>query len=216
MSNEDKNWEQVCQRPTNAKERRECHQRGFKTPMKPYLSTKTAEVHLAGVQDSKKPKGARVKWTKCAAADFPQQSEFDQWTVLQRSKQRIADRKSITCSGDAYEELKNMGRLPQEELVGIYLDNKNRILGTTVVSRGTSTETLANPVDVFRPAILSGATRIMVAHNHPSGEATPSPADVQFSARVKAVGESLGVPVLDSLVIGDGTYTSLKDIGLLR
>jgi DNA repair protein RadC len=84
-----------------------------------------------------------------------------------------------------------------------------------VVSRGTIDATLAYPREVFRAALLSNAARIIVAHNHPSGDPTPSPADRLLTARLVSAGEILGIPLADHLVVGDGTWVSFRNLGLL-
>ena len=72
-----------------------------------------------------------------------------------------------------------------------------------------------HPREVFKTAILSNAASIMAFHNHPSGETTPSQQDIQLTNRLYEAGELLGIKLLDHLIIGDGTFTSLKEKGYL-
>ena len=74
---------------------------------------------------------------------------------------------------------------------------------------------LVHPREVFRSAIGNHAGKIMLAHNHPSGDAAPSSEDLAITARLKQVGELLGIAVLDHLVIGDSTFVSMKERGQL-
>ena len=98
----------------------------------------------------------------------------------------------------------------QERFAVVLLDIKHRLLGTHVVSIGTATETLAHPRDVFRVAIRRDATRIIIAHNHPSGSVEPSPDDLVLTKQFLEAALVLGVPVLDHLILGSGQYCSLR------
>ena len=103
----------------------------------------------------------------------------------------------------------------REHAVAIYLDAKNRPLGWRIVSVGTDVMAPVKPLLVLQPAVLLGANAMIFAHNHPSGDPCPSTHDIALTRRLVAVGEILGVPVLDHLVIGRGTYSSLRDMGLI-
>lgn len=92
----------------------------------------------------------------------------------------------------------------------VLLDVKHRLLGLQVVTIGTATETLAHPRDVFRAAIHRGATRIIVAHNHPSGSVDPSPEDLALTKQLLEAAAVVGIPVLDHLILGGGQYCSLR------
>ena len=93
------------------------------------------------------------------------------------------------------------------------LDVKHRVIGWDVVSVGTLDSTVVHPREVFLTAILHHAAAVIVAHNHPSGDPTPSPDDIVLSRRHRTCGELLGIPVLDSIVIGEaGRYASLREL----
>ena len=98
----------------------------------------------------------------------------------------------------------------QECFALVLLDVKHRLLGTQVVTIGTATETLAHPREVFRAAIHRGATRIIVAHNHPSGAVEPSPEDIALTKQLLQAALVVGIPVLDHLILGGGQYCSLR------
>ena len=74
---------------------------------------------------------------------------------------------------------------------------------------------VATPRDVFREAMLGAAAAIVVFHNHPSGDPSPSPDDIALTRRLAAVGELIGIPVVDHIVLGDAKYCSLKELGQL-
>ena len=90
------------------------------------------------------------------------------------------------------------------------LDVKHRLLGTKVISLGTATETLAHPREIFREVIKQGATRVIVAHNHPSGVLDPSEADMALTRQLLQAASILDIPLLDHLILGNGDFMSLR------
>jgi len=102
----------------------------------------------------------------------------------------------------------------QENLWVILLNTKRRVIGIERVYRGTLDTTPVRVAEIMRPAILAGASAIIVAHNHPSGDTTPSGSDVAMTKRVIDAGDLLGISVLDHLVISDENSTSMREVGL--
>jgi DNA repair protein RadC len=102
-----------------------------------------------------------------------------------------------------------------ERFAVLLLDVKNCLLGTQVITIGTATETLAPPREIFREVIRHGATRVIVAHNHPSGNVEPSQADIDLTRQLLAGAQFLGIPLLDHLILGDGNHQSLREITAL-
>jgi DNA repair protein RadC len=100
-----------------------------------------------------------------------------------------------------------------EELWGLYLDVRHRPLARVALTRGTRTQTIVDPAAVFRKALQVGAHAVIVAHNHPSGDATPSIEDFAATTRLVELGQLLGIVVLDHLVIAGATFTSLRTQG---
>ena len=90
------------------------------------------------------------------------------------------------------------------------LDVKHRLLGTKIISLGTATETLAHPREIFREVIRQGATRVIVAHNHPSGVLEPSDTDLDLTRQLLEGAKLLGIPLLDHLILGNGDFLSLR------
>lgn len=103
----------------------------------------------------------------------------------------------------------------QERFAVLLLDVKNRLIGTQVITIGTATETLAPPREIFREVIRQGATRVVVAHNHPSGNVEPSLQDIDLTRQLLAGAQFLGIPLLDHLILGDGNHQSLREITTL-
>lgn len=98
----------------------------------------------------------------------------------------------------------------QERFAILLLDVRHRLLGTQVISVGTATETVAHPRDIFREVIRQGATRTIVAHNHPSGNIEPSAEDIHLTRQLLAGAQFLGIPLLDHLILGNGEFRSLR------
>jgi DNA repair protein RadC len=100
----------------------------------------------------------------------------------------------------------------REHFVAIYLDGRHRAIGHQIVSVGTATASLVHPREVFQPAILAGACAVIVGHNHPSGDPSPSPEDRAVTLRLAAAANLLGLHLLDSLVwTRRGTFVSLQE-----
>jgi DNA repair protein RadC len=130
---------------------------------------------------------------------------------------RIASAKPIekihlSCPQDVADFL--MPRLryaAKEQFVVILLNNKNKVIGTEVVSEGSLSSSIVHPREVFAPAILHHAAAIMVAHNHPSGDPKPSIEDEEVTRLLLRSGKVLGIPMIDHVIIGDGNYYSFLE-----
>ncbi|HZU75305.1 MAG TPA: DNA repair protein RadC [Dehalococcoidia bacterium] len=106
-----------------------------------------------------------------------------------------------------------MALLEQEQLRVLVLNTKNQVLAVPTVSMGTVNQSQVRPAEVFRPAVRLNAPSIIVVHNHPSGDPTPSRDDVAITRELVSAGRLLDVEVLDHVVIGLGRFVSLKDLG---
>ena len=109
-----------------------------------------------------------------------------------------------------------MAELEQEQLRVIMLDIRNRLLGVNMVYQGGINQAVVSLGDVFREAIRVGATAIILAHNHPSGDPTPSPDDVRLTQHAGEAGALLDIEVLDHVVIGRPEFVSLREHDLYR
>lgn len=103
----------------------------------------------------------------------------------------------------------------KEYFVAILLNTQNGVMRRATIHVGTLTASLVGAREVFREAVRDGASSLVVAHNHPSGDPTPSPEDVQVTRQLILVGDLLDIPVQDHVVIGDRTFRSLRRMGLM-
>ncbi len=135
---------------------------------------------------------------------------------LGRRSLRSRDQLRITSPGEVANFLQSYGldQKEQEELWVICLDTKGCIFHWEMVYRGTLNEAHVRVAEILRPAIRHNANCILLAHNHPSGDPTPSPEDVEVTRAIVWAGKLMGIQLLDHIILGHGRYVSLKDKGL--
>lgn len=126
------------------------------------------------------------------------------------------ERRPLRSPGDAATlMMPEMRFLAKEHFRVLLLDAKNRVFGSELVSIGTLNTSLVHPRELFRRAIQASAAAVILVHNHPSGDPTPSAEDLQLTRRLVEAGRLLGIEILDHLIIGDNRYVSLKERALL-
>jgi DNA repair protein RadC len=130
-------------------------------------------------------------------ADWP----AGRWQI--RSPRDVADRLVL-----------QMGRLEREELRAVLLNTKNVVLRVATVYQGNVSSSLVRVGELFRDAVRWNATSVILVHNHPSGDPTPSPEDLHLTAEALAAGRLLDIDLLDHLVIGHDAWISLRDRGV--
>jgi DNA repair protein RadC len=108
-----------------------------------------------------------------------------------------------------------IGELPHEEFWIVYLNNSNKVISKTQLSKGGITGTVVDLRLVFKMALEYGATSIVLCHNHPSGSLKPSDADIQITQKLKRAGESLEIAILDHVIVTETSYFSFVDQGIL-
>lgn len=124
-------------------------------------------------------------------------------------------RPRIQCPADVSRLLMaGLRDLDREHFYVVLLNTKHYVLGVDLISVGTLNGSLAHPREVFRAAIRRGAAALILVHNHPSGDPTPSPEDVQVTRRLVEAGRLMGIDVLDHVIIGDNCYQSLRELGM--
>jgi DNA repair protein RadC len=162
---------------------------------------RASEVELAGLPGVGAAKAAQLvaafELGRRLLADWPSA----RWTV--RSPHDVADRLIL-----------QMGRLEREELRVVMLDTKNHVLRVATVYQGNVSSSLVRVGELFRDAVRLNASGVILVHNHPSGDPTPSPDDLHLTAEALAAGRLLDIDLLDHLVIGHDAYVSLRDRGV--
>ena len=122
----------------------------------------------------------------------------------------------IRGPADVYRRLgPDLRDLRQEEFHAVLLNAQHRVLREVLVTRGILDASLVHPREVFRAAVAEGASALILVHNHPSGDPTPSAQDREVTRQMAAAGRTLGIPVLDHVIVGDGRWAALSDEGAL-
>ncbi|MCI1823431.1 MAG: DNA repair protein RadC [Megasphaera sp.] len=145
--------------------------------------------------------------TVCAAI------ELGKRISRQRAKQSSPDFSSPQAIADYVME--DMRVLPQEQFAAAYLSTKNQLISFQTLTVGTINASLAKSRDVFRYAIRYNAAAVILLHNHPSGDPEPSREDITVTQRISEAGRVMEIPVLDHIIIGDGTFVSLCERGYI-
>ena len=136
--------------------------------------------------------------------------------LARRAADRVAgDALRITSPREVFTQVRDLARAKKEHLVGLYLDAQNCLLAREVLSIGTLNTTRTHPREVLHPAISHHALGFILAHNHPSGNLTPSRDDVEFTRAMRRASELMGVDLYDHIIIGAGGFVSLKERGLI-
>jgi DNA repair protein RadC len=161
----------------------------------------TTELELATIPGIGPAKAAQLvaafELGRRLLADWP----AARWTI--RGPADVADRLIL-----------QMGRLEREELRVVILDTKNHVLRVVTVYQGNVSASLVRVGELFRDSVRLNAAAVILVHNHPSGDPTPSPDDMHLTAEALAAGRLLDIALLDHLVIGHDAYVSLRDRGV--
>ena len=112
--------------------------------------------------------------------------------------------------------MEDMRHLSVEEVRVVMLDTKSNFLGCQMLTRGLTDRSLISPKELFSCALRKNASQIIVIHNHPSGDPTPSRDDIALTKELLSAGRIIGMPLADSIIIGDGVYVSLREQKYLK
>ena len=145
--------------------------------------------------------------TICAAV------ELGRRIARQRVKQNAPD--FSTPAAIAEYVMEDMRFLPQEQFRAVYLSTKNQLIAVRTLTIGTINSSLAKSREVFRFAIQYNAAAVVLVHNHPSGDPAPSSDDIAVTRQIAQAGHIMEIPVLDHIIIGDGTFSSLCELGYM-
>jgi len=129
---------------------------------------------------------------------------------------KAQDQKPITSPAEALEHLTEIAQSDREQFVSIHLDTRHNPLGMEVVSVGSLSASIVHPREVFKAAILNNASSMLLAHNHPSGDPTPSRDDIEITKRLIRAGELMGIDILDHLIVAPVTkWLSMRELGVI-
>ncbi|CAH0119130.1 hypothetical protein PAE9249_01627 [Paenibacillus sp. CECT 9249] len=132
------------------------------------------------------------------------------------AQSRLNETITIRKPQDAADLLSEQMRyLQKEHFVCLFLNTKNHLIAQETLSMGSLNASIVHPREIFRAAIKCSSASVICAHNHPSGDPTPSAEDIGLTRRLVEAGEIIGIDVLDHLIIGDGSFISLKEQGLM-
>jgi len=127
-----------------------------------------------------------------------------------------AERPTIRCPRDVADlVMADLKMLDQEHFRVLLLDTKNRVTRIEEVFKGSLNASVSHPREAFRAAVSAAAAAVILVHNHPSGDPRPSQEDIATTRRMAEAGETLGIPMLDHVIIGDGNHVSLKEKGII-
>ncbi len=122
----------------------------------------------------------------------------------------------VTTPRDVYRRFElRLRDLKQEEFHVLLLSTQNAVVRDVMVTRGILDASVVHPREVFAPALAEAAAALILVHNHPSGDPTPSPADREVTRQLVEAGRLLGVPVRDHIIVGNGRYASFLDLGYI-
>ncbi|MBM7854910.1 DNA repair protein RadC [Desulfohalotomaculum tongense] len=138
---------------------------------------------------------------------------FEIHRMIQKEKQE--NKVTIQTPNDIATLMDEIRYLDREQFRAVLLDTKNQVITIETITIGILDSSLVHPREVFKSAIKRSAARIVLVHNHPSGDPTPSKEDINITKRLIEVGKIIGINILDHLIIGDGRFTSLKSEGLM-
>ena len=108
-----------------------------------------------------------------------------------------------------------LSELAYEKFIALALSTKNHVIAVLPVSSGSLNASIVHPRELFQRAILANCASLILAHNHPSGDPTPSPEDIALTRKLVEAGQLLDIPILDHVILGYARYTSFKENGLL-
>lgn len=117
----------------------------------------------------------------------------------------------VRTARQAFEYFKNMGHLQKEQLRGLYLNSRYEVIHEEILSIGSLTANIVHPREVYKPALQYGAAAVIIAHNHPSGSAEPTEDDLQATRQLVRAGETLGIALLDHLVVAKEAFISIME-----
>ncbi|UFS71758.1 DNA repair protein RadC [Geomonas sp. RF6] len=135
---------------------------------------------------------------------------YETLTVREPVGNYLNPRTRYTSPSQIYDTFSFLRQETKEYFMAIHLDGKNRIAAIDIVSIGSLNQTIVHPREVYKTALLSSAAALILIHNHPTGDSTPSAEDIQVTRKLIEAGEILGIKVLDHIIVGDHHYSFVE------
>ena len=148
-----------------------------------------------------KPRTIKFKQIKAVYETFAIQEEISNY---------LTPSTRYTAPSQIYATFSFLRHETKEYFIALHLDGKNRIAAIEIVSVGSLNQTIVHPREVYKTALLSSAAALILIHNHPTGDPTPSQEDIQITRRLIDAGELLGIKVLDHIIVGDHHYSFVE------
>lgn len=162
---------------------------------------------LFGLEEIAAPKPRSIKFKTIKAV-------YETLTVKEEVGDYLRPNTRYTSSSQVFDTFSFLQQETKEYFLALHLDGKNRVICVDMVSSGSLNQSIVHPRETFKTALLSSAAAIILMHNHPTGDPTPSPEDIEVTRRLREAGELLGIRILDHIIIGS-TYYSFTERGNL-
>jgi DNA repair protein RadC len=140
---------------------------------------------------------------------------YEMLTVQEDITNYLKTNQRYTAPQQVYETFSFLMKETKKMSITLHLDGKNRIICMDLVSIGSLNQSIVHPREVFKTALLSNATAIILVHQHPTGDPSPSSEELSITKRLKEAGEIMGIKALDHIIVGEGEYLSFVERGLL-
>ncbi|MDD2852768.1 MAG: DNA repair protein RadC [Desulfuromonadaceae bacterium] len=165
-----------------------------------------AETVSADADGTSKPRTIKFKQIKAV---------YETLTVKEEIADYLKTGQRYSSPSQVYDTFRFLMQETKENFITLHLDGKNRIISMDLVSIGSLNQSIVHPREVFKATCISNAAAIICVHQHPTGDSTPSSEDIAITKRLKEAGELMGIKIPDHVIVGDGTYLSFTECGLL-
>jgi len=135
---------------------------------------------------------------------------YETLTVKEEIGDYLRPNTQYTSSSQVFDTFSFLQEETKEYFLALHLDGKNRVICVDMISSGSLNQSIVHPRETFKTALLSSAAAIILMHNHPTGDPTPSQEDIQITRRLIEAGELLGIKVLDHIIVGDHHYSFVE------
>jgi DNA repair protein RadC len=175
---------------------------------KPLVDTTMTIDTLFGTEELSSTKPRIIKFKTIKAV-------YETLTVKEEITNYLKAGSRYTSPSQVFETFSFLMKETKEMFLTLHLNGKNSIICMEIVSIGSLNQSIVHPREVFKTACLSNAAAVLLVHQHPTGDPSPSSEDIAITRRLKEAGEIMGIKVLDHIIVGDGEYLSFVERGLL-